>query len=85
MSDAAQARDQCWVDIQLDQAEHLRVAVLLHHVDAIMFLDEVVDFAGEWICLKPQVVGLDVVLVTQLISAFEDSPMRCAVCDDSDF
>ena len=38
MRDAAQARNRVWLDVQLQQAEHLRVAVLLDHVNPVVLL-----------------------------------------------
>ena len=52
VGDAAQPRYQRRLDIQLEQAQHLRVAVLLDHIDAIVLLHEVVHFAGERIRLE---------------------------------
>ena len=47
MGDAAQAGDQFRLQVELEQAEHLRVAVLFDDVDALVLLDEFVHFAGE--------------------------------------
>ena len=45
VSDAAQLGNQSPGQIQLHQAEHLRIAVLLDHVDPIVCGDKVVHFA----------------------------------------
>ncbi len=84
MGDAAQARGEFGFEIELEQAEHLRVAILFDDVDAIVLLDEFVDFAGERIGAQAQVVGLDPVFVAKLVAAFGDAPVRGAVGDDAD-
>ena len=72
------------LDVQLEQAEHLRVAVLLDHVHAVVLLHEIVHFARERIGPQPQIVGLDVVFVAQLVAGLDDRPVRSAVGDDAD-
>ena len=84
MGDAAQARGQFGFEVELEQAEHLRVTVLFDDVDAIVLLDEFVHLAGERIGAQAQVVGLDAVFVTQLVAAFDYAPVRSAVGDDTD-
>ena len=84
VGDAAQARGQLGLEVELEQGEHLRVAVLLDEVNAVVLLDELVHFAGEGICPEPQVVGLDGVFVAQLVAALGDAPVRSAVADDAD-
>src|ERR1700686_1399278 len=85
MGDAAQARDEFRFQVELEQAEHLRVAVLLNHINALVLLDEFVDFASERISTQTKIVGFDTVLVAKLVAAFDDAPMRRSVGDDSDF
>src|SRR5215469_1085191 len=84
MRDAAQASGQRGLDVELEQAEHLGVAVLLDDVDGVVLLDEVVHLAGEGVGANAQVVGLDPVLVAQLVAALDESPVRGAVADDAD-
>ncbi len=64
---------------------HLRVAVLVDDVHALMGGDELVHLAGERKRLQPQVVGFDAVLVLQLVERLGQSVMRGAVGDDADF
>ena len=61
--DAVQARDQFRLYVELEQAEHLRVAVLFDHVNTFVLLDELVHFAGEGIRPQPQVIGFNIVFV----------------------
>jgi hypothetical protein len=60
--------------VQLEQAEHLRVAVLLDHIDALVLLDEFVHFARERIGPQAQIIGFDGVFVAQLVAAFDYAP-----------
>ena len=77
--------EQCRFQIELEQAEHLGVAVLLDHVNPVVLLHEVVHFAGKRIGPQAQIVGFDVVFLAQLIAALDQSPVRSAVADDPDF
>src|SRR3984957_4809965 len=81
---AAQARNEFRFQIEFEQAEHLRVAVLLDDVNAVVLLDEVVNLAGEWVSAQAQVIGFDVIFVAQLVAAFSDSPVRRAVAQNPD-
>ena len=51
--------------IEFQQAQHLRVAVLLDHVYAFVRGDEIVDFAGKRIGAKAKIVRLDLVFLSQ--------------------
>ena len=77
----AMLRRRVWqrgLEVELEQAEHLRVAVLLDHVDPVVLLHEIVHFAGERIRPQAQIVGFDVVLLAQLVAGFDQSPSaRC--------
>ena len=84
MRDAAQPRNKFRFQVEFEQAEHLRVTILLHNVDALMLLDEFVHFARERIGPQPQVIGFDLVFIPQLIAAFGDSPMRGSITDNAD-
>ncbi len=55
--------------IELEQAQHLRVAVLLDDVDALVRGDEVVHFAGERIGAQAQVICVEVVFLLELVAA----------------
>ena len=70
MSHAAQPDHfLCW-NIQLEQIEHLAIAVLVHHVDPLVRSDEVVHFAGEWVGPQPQIIDFDAVVALQLVQRF---------------
>ena len=47
MGDAAQARGQLGLEIELEQREHLRVAVLLDEINTVVLFDELVHLARE--------------------------------------
>ena len=76
MSDAMQPGDKRWLHVELQQAEHLRVAVLLDEINSVMLLHEIMHLARKWVCAQPQVIGLDIVLLAQLVAAFENRPVR---------
>ena len=63
MSDAAEAADQLGLEIEFEQAKHLRVAVLLDDIDVLVLLDELVNLASERISAQPQVVDFDAVFI----------------------
>ena len=46
MADAAQLRHFGGRNVQLHQLQHLRVAILLDHVDALVRVDELVRLAA---------------------------------------
>src|ERR1700756_617927 len=85
VTDAAQACNQLRPDVELQQAQHLRITVLLDNVHALVLLDERVHFAGEGVSAQAQVVGLEVVFLLQLVAALDECPVRCSVGDDADF
>ncbi len=70
MGDAAQARDQFRLQVELEQAEHLRVAVLLDDVDALVLRDEVVNLTRERIGAQAQIIGLDAVFTRAIGRGF---------------
>src|ERR1700741_4223671 len=84
VTDAQQPCYQLRPNIELQQAQHLRIAVLLDHIHALVLVNEVVHFARERISAQPQVVGLEVVFLPQLIAAFHDRPVRGSVSEDAD-
>src|SRR5271155_6220111 len=83
MADTAQPCSQFWFQIKLEQAEHLRIAVLLAHVNPVVLLNEFMHLARERIGPQPQVVGFNRILGAQLVAAFNDPPMRSSVGNDS--
>src|ERR1700675_3104971 len=84
MADAAQTRSKFWFEVELEQTQHLCVAILLDDVDAIVLFDEFMNLAGKRISTEPQVIGFNRVLVAELVAAFSYAPMRSTVSDDSD-
>src|SRR5215475_4313494 len=84
MADAAQPCYQFGPHIELQQGEHLRVPILLDDVYAIVLLNELVDFACEWVRLEAQIVSFALVFFAELIAALNDCPVRGSVRDDSD-
>src|SRR3984957_7482468 len=84
MADAAQTRGHFWFEVELEQTQHLCVAILLDDVDAIVLFDEFMNLAGKRISTEPEVIGFNRVLVAELVAAFRYAPMRSTVSDDSD-
>src|SRR5215470_10291760 len=82
--DAAQPGREFYAYVELQQAQHLRIAVLFDHVDAVMLLNELVNLPRERIRLQAQVVGLEVVLLAKLVAALDDRPVRRTVGQDPD-
>ena len=78
-------RHQFGLQIQLQQAEHLRIAVLLHHVNALMRAHKVWNLVSERKRSNPQVIGRQFVFFAQLVARFDQCPMRAAESDDSNF
>ncbi len=85
VGNAAQPGDKFRLDVELEQAEHLGVAILFDHVNPVVILDEFVDFAGERISFEAQIIGFKLVFVAHLVAGFDDSPVRSAIGDDADF
>src|SRR5580704_3917879 len=84
MRDAAQVSDQFRLEIEFQQAQHLRVAVLLDDINMFVLLDEFMHFARKRISPQPQVVGLEAVFFAHLIAAFGNAPVGSPITDDSD-
>src|SRR6185437_9322372 len=84
MDHAAQLRYLFCGDIELDELEHLCVAILLHHVNAIMIFDEVVHVLSEGISTQAQIISSDVVFRKQLVARLSQRPVRGAVSNDAD-
>src|SRR5206468_4236275 len=63
------------LDIELEEREHLRITILLYNVHAIMVLDEVMHFPGEWVRSQPQIVCLYLVFIAQLVASLDDCPV----------
>src|SRR5215472_19258507 len=53
VSDTAQPRCEFGAYVELQQAQHLRIAILFDHVEAVMLLNELVNLARERIRLQP--------------------------------
>src|SRR5690349_16979185 len=49
-----------------------------------MLLHELVYFAREWIGTQPQIVGFDVVFLSQLIPALDHRPVRGSISNEAD-
>src|ERR1035437_148162 len=84
MANRAQTRRQFRFDVELEQASHLPVAVLLHHIHALVPLNEVVNLARKRIRPHPKIIRFQLVLFKQLIARFDDRPVRRAISDDAD-
>ena len=84
MADAAQLGYFAGGQIELEQAQHLRIAILFDDVDALVRGDKVAHLAAEGIGAEAQVIRLDAVFLLELIAAFGDRKIRGAVGDDAD-
>src|ERR1039458_9811877 len=85
VANAAQLADLFNRDVQLQQLQHLRVAVLVDHVNPLVRSHKAVRLAGERISAQAQVVGLHSVFVLQLVEGLDHSVMRGAIRDDPHF
>jgi hypothetical protein len=70
--------------VHLDEGQHLRVAVLLDHVDALVTGDELRQLRREGVGLQAQVRGLQALLARELVAAFLDRPVARPVGHDAD-
>ena len=68
VSDAAELHYELRSNIQLEEAEHLGVAVLLDNINALVLLDEFVDFAREWERTDAEVINFKIVFFAELIA-----------------
>ena len=62
------------IHVELQQLQHLRIAILLDHVNAIVLFTKSCTSRGERIGPQPQIVGFDAVFLPQLIAGFDQSP-----------
>ena len=74
MCDASQTSNQFRINVELQQAKHLGVAILLHHINSLVLLDKIVHLAGERIGPQPQVIRFSFIFFTQLIAAIRSGP-----------
>ncbi len=84
MANRAQTRRQFRLDVELEQASHLPVAVLLHHIHALVPLNEVVNLARKRIRQHTKIVRFQFVLFGQLIARLDDRPVRRAISNNAD-
>src|SRR5262249_36881026 len=80
---AVQLGDLLGSRVQLQQLEHLTIAVLFHQVDNIMVGKKRVHLAAERIGANSEVVRLNAVFLPQLIAGFGHGPVRRAVGNDA--
>ena len=81
--DRAQLGQLRRIALHLEQRQHLAVAVLFDHVDAVAFLDELEDLGRERVRLQPEVRRRQLRFIGQLVARFDDGPVGCAVADDA--
>src|SRR5258708_5982319 len=64
--DTTQLHDIFGLQIELEQAQHLRVTVLLDHIDTIVRSNKLMHFARERIGAQAQVIRVETILLIQL-------------------
>src|SRR5438270_9843656 len=74
-----------WLDIELQQTEHLSIAILFDHVHPLMLIDEVVHLAAEWKCADAKIIDIESIFVLQLVAAFAYGKVAAAVGDHAYF
>src|SRR5208337_4176174 len=84
MANRPQTRRQFRLDVELQQAGHLPVAVLLHDISAVVPLNKIVHLAREWICQHPKIIRFQFVLARQLIARLDDRPVGRAIRNNAD-
>src|SRR5262244_4447540 len=84
MPDASQLYYLLGREIELEQLKHLRVTVLLHDVDPIVVLYEIVDIVIERISANAQVVRFHPEFFAQLVDRLQQRPVRSAISDDAE-
>src|SRR3984893_3193318 len=66
---ASQFRNIGGVKFKTHQPQHLRIAVLLHDINALVAADEIQQVLRKRICPEAQITRLDAVLGSQLVAA----------------
>src|SRR6266568_6617443 len=83
MQDAAQLDNLIGWQIQFQQAGKLCVAILYHHIDALMGSDEVMNFMREGICPDSHVIHIDTVFLPDLVEALAEREVSGSVCQET--
>src|ERR1035441_7302720 len=82
---AAELRNLLGAAFQPEQAKHLAVAVLIHDVDALVAVYEIMNFRRKGIRSQTAIAGVDILFKPQLLQALHQCPVTGAVGDDADF
>src|ERR1700721_2142919 len=83
MANRSQTRNQLRIDIELEQAGHLPVAILFDDIYPLVLFNKFVYLARKGIGTQAQIVSLEPVLFRQLIARFDDRPVRTAECNNA--
>src|ERR1700730_11894062 len=73
VSYTAQLHDVFRLQIQLEQTQHLRITVLLDHIDPSVLNNKLMHFARERISAQPQVIRVETIFLNQLVAALARS------------
>src|SRR5262249_1007879 len=79
MPHATQLRCLRRIQIELQEAHHLSIAVLLNHIDPLVLCYEVVYLAAKWKRSNAQIVSTNLVLLLQLVAALAHSEIAAPV------
>src|SRR5437764_15270136 len=84
MTNAAQFGYFLRTEIQLEQAQHLCVAILFYYINALMPLDKLMHIGIERKRPQAQIIGADLVLLRELIAALANREVASPKGNDSD-
>ena len=84
MTDAAQLRHLRRIAFEPDEAPHLPIAILIDDVYAVVGVNEVEQFLAERVTAQPQIRGVHLLLVLQLVARLDEGPVRGAIGDEAD-
>ena len=84
VQDRTQLRHHGRIEIDLQKIEHLRVAVLLHHVNPVMAGHKVVHLLRKGIGANAQIVGRNLAFAREFVAALDHRPVAGAISDDAD-
>src|SRR4051812_5277646 len=84
MADAAQLGHLVSSEIQLQQAQHLAIAVLFDDIYPLMLRHEIMHLTREWISAQAKIIGLQIKLFGELVAALFHCKISGAVSDDAD-
>src|ERR1700733_11777265 len=81
--DAAQLDDLVCRQIELQQARQLSVAILFHHIDALVRGDKIMDLMSKWIGADAKVIRIELVFLLDLVQALAEREARRTVSQEA--